>query len=39
MGEFVNPKWLKMMAWTIAVLMVGLNSWLLIQVAIDGIKF
>lgn len=38
MGEFVNPKWLRMMAWTIAVLMVGLNSWLLIQVAIDGIK-
>ncbi len=31
MGEFVNPRWLKMLAIGIATIIVGLNSWLLIQ--------
>jgi manganese transport protein len=31
MGEFVNPRWLKMLAIGIATIIVGLNSWLLLQ--------
>jgi manganese transport protein len=31
MGEFVNPKWLKMLAWIVAVIIAGLNIWLLWQ--------
>lgn len=31
MGEFVNPIWLKITAWTIAVVIAGLNAWLLVQ--------
>jgi manganese transport protein len=31
MGEFVNPLWLKALAWTIAFVIAGLNIWLLIQ--------
>jgi manganese transport protein len=31
MGEFVNPRWLKVLACTVATIIVGLNSWLLIQ--------
>lgn len=31
MGEFVNPLWLKMLAWTVALLIAGLNIWLLLQ--------
>ncbi len=31
MGEFVNPKWLKVLAWAVATIIVGLNSWLLLQ--------
>jgi manganese transport protein len=34
MGEFVNAKWLKVLAWSTAVLIAGLNAWLLVQVAI-----
>jgi len=33
MGEFVNAKWLKVLAWTTAVLIAGLNAWLLAQTA------
>jgi manganese transport protein len=32
MGEFVNPLWIKTLAWTAAVVIAGLNIWLLIQV-------
>ncbi|MBW4657822.1 MAG: Nramp family divalent metal transporter [Drouetiella hepatica Uher 2000/2452] len=35
MGEFVNPKWLKIMAWAIAVIIAGLNIWLLVQTALS----
>jgi manganese transport protein len=31
MGEFVNPLWLKLISGAIATIIVGLNSWLLLQ--------
>jgi manganese transport protein len=31
MGEFVNPTWLKVLAYAVATIIVGLNAWLLIQ--------
>lgn len=31
MGEFVNPLWLKALAWSVAIVIVGLNVWLLLQ--------
>ncbi|MEG4507534.1 Nramp family divalent metal transporter [Microcoleus sp. F6_B4] len=31
MGEFVNPFWLKVLAWLVGSIIVGLNSWLLLQ--------
>ncbi len=31
MGEFVNPKWLKRLAWLVAVVIIVLNSWLFAQ--------
>jgi manganese transport protein len=32
MGEFVNPAWLKLLAYAVALLIAGLNIWLLMQV-------
>jgi manganese transport protein len=34
MGSFVNPPWLKLTSWGIAVIIAGLNGWLLWQTAI-----
>ncbi len=31
MGEFVNPPWLKAIAWIVAIVIAGLNIWLLLQ--------
>ncbi|MGB8956722.1 MAG: Nramp family divalent metal transporter [Tumebacillaceae bacterium] len=31
MGEFANPLWLKILAWTVAVVIMGLNTYLLFQ--------
>lgn len=31
MGEFVNPAWLKLLSWFVAILIAGLNVWLLWQ--------
>lgn len=31
MGEFVNPLWMKLLGWTLAVLIAVLNAWLLVQ--------
>lgn len=31
MGEFVNPVWLKALAWLVAIIIAGLNAWLLLQ--------
>ncbi|MCY7284908.1 MAG: Nramp family divalent metal transporter [Cyanobacteria bacterium CAN_BIN43] len=30
-GEFVNPLWLKAGAWGVAIVIIGLNTWLLVQ--------
>ncbi len=35
MGEFVNPLWCKILAWTIAVIIATLNIWLLWQTFAD----
>jgi manganese transport protein len=32
MGEFVNPLWLKVLAYTVAVAIAGFNTWLLVQI-------
>ncbi len=31
MGEFINPRWLKVLAIAVSVIIVGLNIWLLLQ--------
>jgi len=31
MGEFVNPRWVKILAWTAAIIIAGLNAYLLVQ--------
>ena len=31
MGEFVNPTWLKILAYTVAIVIATLNVWLLFQ--------
>ena len=33
MGEFVNRRWLQVLAWMAAVVIAGLNAWLLVQTA------
>ena len=33
MGEFVNPSWLKVLAYTVAVAIAGFNVWLLLQIS------
>ena len=33
MGEFVNARWLKTLAWSTAALIIGANSWLLVLMA------
>jgi manganese transport protein len=32
MGQFVNTAWVKALAWTVAIVIAGLNGWLLIQI-------
>ncbi len=36
MGEFVNPMWLKFLAYLVATIIASLNIWLLIQFAGGG---
>jgi len=31
MGEFVNPVWIKSLAWSVAIVIAALNAWLLFQ--------
>ena len=31
MGAFVNPTWLKVLAWTTAYVIAALNAWLIVQ--------
>ena len=33
MGEFVNARWLQALSWTVAILIAGLNGWLLVLMA------
>jgi manganese transport protein len=33
MGQFANPFWLKLLAYSVAVLIAALNVWLLVQTA------
>jgi len=32
MGPFVSPRWLTALAWVVAVVIAGLNAWLLVQI-------
>ena len=32
MGQFANATWLKLLAWTVAIVIAGLNGWLLVQI-------
>ena len=32
MGQFANAVWLKLLAWTVAIVIASLNAWLLIQI-------
>src|SRR5207245_8866524 len=36
MGEFVNPPWLKALAYLVAVLIALFNAWLLVQTFVGG---
>jgi manganese transport protein len=36
MREFVNPTWLKALAYMVALVIAGLNIWLLIQFFVGG---
>jgi manganese transport protein len=38
MGEFVNPRWLKILACSVATVIVGLNGWLLIQTFLGWLR-
>ncbi|OWY67760.1 divalent metal cation transporter [cyanobacterium TDX16] len=38
MGEFVNPLWLKAIAWLVALIIVSLNVWLLLQTCLGWLK-
>ena len=35
MGEFVNPAWVKILAWIVTAVILGLNVWLLVQTIRD----
>jgi manganese transport protein len=35
MGEFVTPRWMQALAWTVALIIAALNAWLLYQTAVD----
>jgi len=35
MGEFVNPRWVKILAWTVAIIIAGLNAYLLVQTVVS----
>ncbi|MBX9927441.1 MAG: Nramp family divalent metal transporter [Gemmatimonadaceae bacterium] len=38
MGEFANPTWLKLLAWIVALVIAGLNVWLLVQTALEWLR-
>ncbi len=39
MGEFVNPFWLKILSWLVAMIIGSLNVWLLVQTLFDAVNF
>jgi manganese transport protein len=39
MGEFVNPLWLQSLAWLVAIVIVGINVWLLLQSILGWLNF
>jgi manganese transport protein len=38
MGEFVNPRWLKVLAYAVATIIVGLNGWLIFQTVLGWLQ-
>lgn len=38
MGEFVNPCWLKVLAYAVATMIVGLNGWLIFQTGLGWLQ-
>jgi manganese transport protein len=38
MGEFVNPRWLKVLAYAVATIIVGLNAWLIFQTGLGWLQ-
>jgi manganese transport protein len=38
MGEFVNPKWLKVLAWAVTSIIAVLNAWLLLQTVMSWLN-
>lgn len=38
MGEFVNPAWLRALAWAVAAVIASLNAWLLVQTASTWVR-
>ena len=38
MGEFVNPLWVKVLAWTVALIIAGLNIWYLITIVTGSLR-
>ena len=38
MGEFVNPRWLKVLSWSVAIVIALLNVWLLFQTVVGWFK-
>ncbi len=38
MGEFVNPPWLKILAYGVSTIIVGLNAWLLLQTFLEWLN-
>ena len=39
MGEFANPFWLKILSWLVAIIIMTLNVWLLVQTLFDAVNF
>ena len=38
MGAFVNPQWIKVLSWIVAVFIAALNAWLLVQTFSEWLK-
>jgi len=38
MGEFVNPQWIKVLSWIVAIFIAVLNAWLLVQTFSEWLK-